>query len=361
MERFSIDADIRKAYTPPNSFYTDPAYFEATKEAIFMRSWQISATRSAVQLPKQVFPFPFMESFIDEPLVLTRSGDGNLHCLSNVCTHRGNVICQQAGKENNLRCGYHGRRFGLDGQFEFMPEFKEVEGFPSEKDNLKQLACAEWGGFIFSGINPAFSLDALLAPMKERVGWMPIEEFVFDESRSRNYLVKCHWALYVDNFLEGFHIPFIHPDLAKSLDYNNYHYELYDYANLQVGEGSDGEVTFDLPSSSPDYGKEIAAYYYWLFPNIMFNFYPWGLSLNIIRPVSEKLTRVSFQSYVWKPELLDMGAGAMLDKVEREDEEIVERVQRGVQSAIYNRGRYSPNREAGVHHFHRLVEQFLNS
>jgi len=118
---------------------------------------------------------------------------------------------------------------------------------------------------------------------------------------------------------------------------------------------ADNETCFDLPPDSPDFGKRIAAYYFWFFPNIMFNFYPWGLSLNIVQPLSIRHTRVLFHSFVWKPELLNTGAGADLDRVELEDEAIVEQVQAGVSSRLYQSGRFSPKMEQGVHQFHSLL------
>lgn len=93
----------------------------------------------------------------------------------------------------------------------------------------------------------------------------------------------------------------------------------------------------------------------------MFNFYPWGLSINVVKPLGVNLTRVSFLSYVWRAERLGSGAGAELDRVEREDEAVVEATQRGVRSRLYDRGRYSPTREQGVHHFHRLLASRLNA
>ena len=98
-----------------------------------------------------------------------------------------------------------------------------------------------------------------------------------------------------------------------------------------------------------------AAQYWWIFPNLMLNFYPWGLSLNLVQPQAIDRTRVLFRSYVWDESKLGQGAGAALVRVETEDEAIVEAVQRGVRSRLYNSGRYSPSRESGVHHFHRLL------
>jgi len=151
----------------------------------------------------------------------------------------------------------------------------------------------------------------------------------------------------------------VHASLNAVLDYGAYTTELSERSVLQLGIAKGGEECFDLPAASPDAGRQIAAYWWWVFPNLMFNFYPWGLSLNIVRPLAVDRTRVSFRSYVWKPERLDSGAGAELDRVEREDERIVEIVQRGVRSRRYDRGRYSPTREQGVWHFHRLLTEAL--
>ena len=120
-----------------------------------------------------------------------------------------------------------------------------------------------------------------------------------------------------------------------------------------------GEEVFALPPDHEDYGQHVAAYYFWLFPNIMFNFYPWGLSLNIVRPLQTGLTKVSFRAYLWDESKLDHGAGADVDLVEREDEAVVEQVHRGTRSRFYQHGRFSPRQEQGVHQFHRLLAQAL--
>ncbi|HYG50926.1 MAG TPA: SRPBCC family protein, partial [Flavobacteriales bacterium] len=255
---------------------------------------------------------------------------------------------------------YHGRRFDMNGKFKHMPEFDSVDCFPSEKDDLPKIAFGNWDKFLFASIRPSVILDEVLSEMKKRVGFLPLSQFKRDATRSRDYLVKAHWALYCENYLEGFHIPFIHSALNAVIDYNSYRTELFRYSNLQVAESKGGEDVFDLPKDSPDYGKQISAYYFWVFPNMMFNFYPWGLSINIIKPMNPQLTKISFLTYVYDETKLDRGAGAMLDKVEREDEAIVESVQKGINSRFYSSGRYSPKRETGTHHFHRLLAEFMN-
>jgi len=91
----------------------------------------------------------------------------------------------------------------------------------------------------------------------------------------------------------------------------------------------------------------------------MFNFYPWGLSLNIVEPNGVGQTNIRFITYVWKDELFNTGAGSELDTVELEDEEVVENVQKGVRSRFYSHGRYSVTREQGTHHFHRIISRFI--
>src|SRR5262249_31370919 len=115
----------------------------------------------------------------------------------------------------------------------------------------------------------------------------------------------------------------------------------------------------DLPPESPDYGQSIAAYYYWLFPNMMFNFYPWGLSINVVVPLAIDRTRIKFITYVRDEKRMGSYSTSDIDKTEREDEDIVEHVQKGISSRFYNTGRYSPQWEAGVHHFHTLLQEFL--
>ena len=164
-----------------------------------------------------------------------------------------------------------------------------------------------------------------------------------------------HWALYCDNFLEGFHIPFVHPDLNAAVDYDQYTTVLFDHCNLQIAHARGQEELFALPEGHPEHGQAIAAFYFWVFPNLMFNFYPWGLSVNLVEPLAKDRTRVHFRSYVLDSAKLGQGAGGDLDQVEHEDEAVVESVQQGIQSRAYTTGRFSPRREQGVHHFHRLL------
>jgi choline monooxygenase len=357
--KYNIDPDINKSETIPASFYKDPEIFELTKEKIFVSSWQWIGKENIFSTLENVYPFFLLDGFLSEPMILVSTEKNNIKCFSNVCTHRGNIIVHEKSNTKQLICKYHGRQFGLDGSFRRMPEFGEVRDFPRACDHLPEFPLTRWQSFMFVGLQTVFEISEVLKKMNERVGFLPISDFKHEKHLSRDYLVNSHWALYCDNYLEGFHIPFVHGDLNSVLDYGSYTTHLYDYMNLQIGYTDNNSEAFDLPKEHPDYGKNVAAYYYWIFPNMMFNYYPWGLSVNIVKPLSINKTRVSFITYIYDDTKLDKGAGAILDQVEKEDEFVVEGVQKGIQSRFYHNGRFSPTKEQGVHHFHSLLADFL--
>src|SRR5262249_62185043 len=98
-------------------------------------------------------PCPLPETPLDEPLLLTRDKSDALHCVSNVCTHRANLVSENEGVEPFLRCRYHGRRFGLDGKFLSMPEFDQTANFPSTADDLRPVRLGAWAKFLFPSLS----------------------------------------------------------------------------------------------------------------------------------------------------------------------------------------------------------------
>lgn len=337
---FFVDPDIRRARTLASDFYTDPAYFDRSKEAIFAKSWQFVGTVNEVDNLK---PINLLDGFLDEPVLLSRSGD-EVTCLSNVCTHRGKILVEEACTANLIRCGYHGRRFSLDGKFLSMPEFDGVADFPSETDDLRGVACENWGDLLFVSVDPVSTFDDQMSDVR---GEIDISKYAGARLiATTRYEVDAHWALYCENYLEGFHIPFVHKSLNDVVDYGSYSTETFRYSSLQTGYEKDGAL---------------AARYLFIFPNLMFNFYPWGISVNVVRPVSPSKSIVEFLTYVADEGKLGSGAGADLDRVELEDEAVVASVQKGIRSRFYSHGRYSPTREQGTHHFHRLICEFMTA
>ncbi|MBV9217053.1 MAG: Rieske 2Fe-2S domain-containing protein [Acidobacteria bacterium] len=338
---FEIDPDITRAGTLHSDFYTDPEYFALSKERIFARTWHFLGRARDFE---GVRPVTLLPGILDDPLMLVKTVD-SLHCMSNVCTHRGKLLIEEACRPDLIRCGYHGRRFSLDGKFMSMPEFEGATDFPSAADDLPHIPLAVRLGFIFGSANPIASFDEYIADASGALSGIKIVPGGLRLTATREYEINAHWALYCENYLEGFHIPYVHRGLNAVVDYGTYSTETFRYSSVQTGFGSDGTV---------------AARYLFVFPNLMFNFYPWGVSVNVVRPVSPDSSVIEFLTYVSDDSLIDQGAGADLHSVEMEDEAVVESVQKGIRSRYYSQGRYSPNREQGTHHFHRLIAEFMS-
>ena len=351
MAKDFVDENITRAQTLHSDYYVNSEIFSQII-AQFSKNWHFAIHESEFN-DENLMPLKRMGKLIKDEILLTKTD--KINCLSNVCTHRGMLLVNKKCTLPKINCPYHGRKFSLDGKFETMPKFEDVINFPTNEDNLKSFELDEWKNLFFINKNSVGDFNTFIQFLEKRVGWMDIENYKYDSSKDRSYTIDANWALYVDNYLEGFHIPFVHGDLNKIIEYDSYKTELFPNGVLQIGYSKSNELSFKLPAESPDFGSNVAAYYFWIYPNMMLNFYPWGLSVNIVVPLDVDKTEVIYRGYVYDSDLISEGAGGDLDKVEREDQEIVEAVQLGMKSESYNRGRYSPEKETGVHHFHRLL------
>jgi choline monooxygenase len=347
---FTFEQDLAAASTIPADWYRDAGLFEREREAIFGRAWQLVGHADQVGAPGDFFTC----TVAGEPLVLTRAEDGTLRAMSNVCRHRAGPVAEGAGNRKALQCGYHGWTYGLDGSLRAMPEWDGVRGFEKGAVCLPAFRAETWGPFVF------VNLDSGARPLAESLGSMAEETRLLPLDRMRllkrvDYELACNWKVYVDNYLEGYHIPFVHPGLFRMLDYRAYRVETFalhskQHAPLRAGS-----------EESPDAPE---ALYYWLFPNLMLNFYPGSLQTNVIQPLSPERTLTRFEWHVLDP--ASAGAAervarsfAFSDQIQKEDIAICEAVQRGLRSRTYRTGRYSVLRENGVHHFHGLLARFL--
>ncbi len=355
---FVIDPDIRRALLPPADFYRKPLHHEALRTRILARSWQAYVS----QLPAmgELKPFTWLAGAVDESLVWTRDAQGALSCLSNVCTHRGALLCSKAKRSKSLLCPYHGRRFDLGGRLRHAPGFDDALDFPRERDHLRQVQHRAWGPLAFSALDPDSPFDAILDVLRDYFDFLSPEQWQWDESGRRDYPIAANWMLYCDNYLEGFHVPFVHPELSRAIEMSSYETRRLDGAVMQVAFAREGEPAIRAPAGHPDAGQDVAAWYLFVFPNLMLNVYPWGLSLNRVRPTAVNRCTVEYARWLRpglgdQPEALDSGAGGGLDTVEAEDQEVVLSAQAGLASRLYPGGRYSPEHEKGLHHFHRWL------
>lgn len=343
---FTVDPDPSVARTPPGALYGDAGLYRAMLDRAFAPSWQPLLDLGEVAAGELV-PTTLLPGSLDEPLLLVADGDERV--LSNVCTHRGATLVKTRRRGPRVVCPYHGRCFGRDGVVQAAPGFAGREG---ELPGLPAVPLERLGPLRFVRIADGVSLGptGVRALLETRSPGLPWDRLAACSGAAVDYDVPVHWALYVENYLEGLHIPFVHPSLDRAVGRDTYVVEAVDGGVLQTAQPRRGGVT--LPGGA-------AALYLWTFPNVMLNVYPWGLSLNVVMPRGVGACRVAFRTFVWDPTLQEQGAGAGLDAVEREDEAVVARVAQGVRARLYGRGHYAVPAEVGVHHFHRLLTAAL--
>ena len=355
---------LSRASTIPKRFFLDPAILEAEKERVFGRTWQLVARTDELQRVGDFVPV----TVVDEPIVITHGTDGELRGFYNVCRHRAGQVALTRGNRKSLQCHYHGWTYGLDGALRACPEMDESEGFRKEDFGLMPVRVDTWGPFVFVNLDPS------APPLSEVMGAIPGEvaaaRYDVDRMRlveRRDYVIECNWKVYVDNYLEGYHLPIAHPQLFKELDYDAYRVEEFRYYSKQhapIRELKPGEeLGRDRRYLRTADGEEDALYY-WLFPNTMFNIYQDNMSSNVILPLGVDRTLTIFEWFFAEP---GTGPGwesmqqtiAFSDEIQQEDIVICEQVQRGLRSRSYEAGRFSAKRENGVYHFQNLVREFL--
>ena len=357
MSVFEIDDRIAAATTLPKEAYCSGALFAEEVERIFARSWL-----GVSPMPDHhswIEPFQLLPGALNESLVFTRGLDGRESILSNVCTHRGMQLSCEARSGKRLRCVYHGRRFELSGKLEAAPGFEGADAFPSPADDLPSLPVERLGPMMFTALDSSSPFEHWIEPVRSWMSGLPIDQLSLRSDETRRYSVSANWKLYLDNYLEGFHIPTVHKSLAAALDVGGYETVLTDYGSVQIGRVGSDSTALNLSADHPLATERVGALYFHLFPNTLINVYPWGVSINHVNPVAVDQTEVIFRSYYWDETLRDQGAGADLHRVEMEDECVVEAVQEGIRSRLYTRGRYAPLHEQAVHHFHRIWSELI--
>jgi choline monooxygenase len=345
-----IDSRLEYASTLPARQYTEPSVLADENRLIFARTWQLAGNAAQVREAGQFFT----TTIAGEPLLIVRGNDGVLRAMSNVCRHRAGPIARGDGKRPVLQCGYHGWTYTLDGRLAATPEFDGVQNFDKDACVLPRFRVETWNELVFVNLDP--DGESLTEFLGELLADMPKHDYSgFQLAHRKVWELECNWKVYVDNYLEGYHIPIVHPGLFRELDYASYRTETKKSYSIQFA-----------PTRRPERIRtsdgEDEVRYFWIFPNLMLNVYPDNFSTNLIVPLGHGRTATLFDWYFKDPEAAKKEIEetvAFSDEIQIEDIDICEAVQRGLQSTTYDRGRFSPKRENGVHHFHRLYDEYL--
>ncbi len=348
---YDPDLPLEEARTIPGGWYTDPRVLDLEEREVFGATWQLAARGDQVAAPGQ-----YVTATVGgEPIVVVRGKDGILRAFYNVCRHHAAaVMTEPEGRAERLRCPYHGWTYSLEGHLKVVPEWDGVCRFAKEDNGLVPVSVASWENLVFVhlGARPP-ALEEYLGRMVPMAAPLGLGALQFVERRE--WTIACNWKVFVDNYLDGgYHIPFLHRGLNSILPFGEYTIECMDRFCLQSSPIEAG--TGDAMTSQVRKGR---AQYFWLYPNLMLNWYEGYLDTNLVVPMGPNAMKVVFDFYFAdtseaarerNAKSIAVSAG-----IQDEDHAICASVQRGLKSRAYGAGRLSVRREAGEHLFHRLL------
>ncbi|HEV3485245.1 MAG TPA: SRPBCC family protein, partial [Vicinamibacterales bacterium] len=283
---WQFDSRLEHASTLPSRYYIDPAVLDHENRNVFARTWQLAGRLEQVREPGQYFT----ATIAGEPLLVVRGNDGVLRAMSNVCRHRAGPIAKGEGKRPVLQCGYHGWTYSLDGRLAVTPEFDGAAGFDRASCVLPQFRVDVWNELVFVNLDPGSG--PLTDFLGELLRDMPPHDYTgFQLAHRKTWELDCNWKVYVDNYLEGYHIPIVHPGLFRELDYPSYRTDTKRNYSIQIA-----------PTRRPERIRgDDDVRYFWIFPNLMLNVYADNFSTNLIVPLGPGRTATLFDWYFKDP------------------------------------------------------------
>ena len=319
-------------------YYRGPEALGAERAAILRRTWQFVG---------HVSQFATTGDYIADvvggaPVMVVRRADGTLAGFHNVCRHRAGALVPdgQGTCGEVFTCRYHGWRYGLDGRLRTATDFGSLEGFDPRDYSLFPIRTDVWRGLVFVNLAAeGEALEAALAPLAVRwpdgMAALPLVE-------RRSHRIGCNWKTYVENYLEGYHLPMVHPEFDADVIVADYKTEI------------EGEMIF---AAAP--ARDASVYggvWGWLWPNLGINVYRHGYMIERITALGPAGTRLDYFYFFEAGRSAELAAMFKVsDLVTAQDLRVCEEVQRNLEAGVYRGGILSPKHEAGVAWFQARV------
>ena len=371
-----VNKPISKAHGLPNECYTSKEYTLIERKKLFEDKWV--AIGIASSLPNLGDTKPF--DLLGIPLLIVRNKKNKIKVFHNICSHRGSKLVTEAGKKKNIiRCPYHSWSYNLDGALIVTPHIggmnkHQSPGFKKSNSNLKEVKSSVWLDLIMININNnEMSFEKYIKPLNDRWSkfWTTEDRKLIRHSNDFGYFkleAKCNWKFAIENYCESYHLPWVHPGLNSYSKIED-HYHIQGLPNRFAGQGTvaynprlKGKEKFPCFPNWPKNKKNISEYIA-LFPNVMLGIHKDHYYAYWLEPINYEKTIEHMELYYVGEEAANSKKFKSLRKqnyklwenVQKEDVDIIQRMQIGRKSPVYNGGNFSPIMDNPTHHFHKWV------
>jgi choline monooxygenase len=366
----NVTKPIETAIGLPNRAYTDDAFLGDEYAQVLGRGWIGIAFESDAAQPGDMYPV----LAAGQPLLVVRGHDDQIRVFHNVCRHRGaTLLGEPCSKKATIVCPYHGWTYSLEGALRVTPHFSGADDhdhptLETGTQDLIEVRSGIWNHVVMVNLSSdAVPLKDWTAGLDAR--WAPFNIKNMAPGGNMTFEFNANWKLVLENFLESYHLPTVHPVLNSFSPIED-HVLVVDelfmgQLSLNYRPSDDGNALprfKDLPEE-----RQAAGEYLLLFPTLMVSVTPDHYRVTIVTPISATATHQRWQFYFVGPESSQERFGPARDAVKdrvatytREDIEILERLQAGRRSSGYDGGRFSPFHETTTHHFQKLVARSLN-
>lgn len=324
--------------TLPAAWYHEPTIYEAERRSLWPSEWVVLGPATHVEAPGSYLA----DEVAGHPIAVVRAPDGELHGYHNVCPHRaGPLVWPGTGTTANLVCKYHGWAFRWDGSLLSARDFGDQPPLCVDDQRLQPVAVETWANLVWVRLRAD---DA--PPLADELGTFvgaatrhPVDTFAFSHRLVRH--LASNWKTYVDNYLEGYHVPILHPSLRRQLDMSTYQVKVV-------------EDTYCVHSAEPAAGATVSGVWLFRYPNLAFNVYAEGMNIERVVPTGHQTCDVVYDYFV-APGVDAEEMFSMSNVVLDEDQAICEAVQRNLASGRYDAGVLSTRHERGLAWFQGRV------
>ena len=371
-----VNKPISQAHGLPNECYTSKEYTLIERKKLFEDKWTVIGTASSLSKIGDAKPF----DLLGLPLLIIRNKKNKIKVFHNVCSHRGVKLVNKAGNIRNvIRCPYHSWSYTSDGELVATPHIggmnkHQSSRFEKSKSNLKEIKSYVWLDLIIVNVSGnQIPFEKYIKPLDKRWSkfWKNKDRKLIKHANDFGYFklkAKCNWKFAIENYCESYHLPWVHPGLNEYSKIDD-HYHIQGLPNRFAGQGTiNYNPKFNGKEKLPCFpnwpkNKENIAEYIALFPNVMLGIHKDHYYAYWLEPLDHENTLEHMEIYYVGEKAAKSGKFKSLRKqnhklwedIQKEDVDIIQRMQIGRNSNAYNGGNFSPDMDNPTHQFHRWV------